>query len=294
MTALVQQTITVDGTPTGLLRGGARAIPLVFLHGGTPGLTPYCSGTHVWGPCLERFADEFPVVAIDLPGAGHTPLTRGGLTVDAMAAHVRATLGALGIARCHLVGHDTGGLVALMLACEEPGLAIAVSAVSSTAAAPSGDGVDEIALAYPLTPLWQRHSQRAALESISYAHHHVDDRFLDDCVAAASLPAHAEAVARMAQGANAESFVPSVMKAKARLFETCRSRGFPVPAQVLWGTHDPLATLDRGLWLFRLLAQKQSASHFHAINRTGALPFREDPQAFHQMVAAFHDGVAPA
>jgi pimeloyl-ACP methyl ester carboxylesterase len=294
MTALVEQTITVDGIATRLLRGGAKSIPLVFLHGGTPGLTPYCSGAHVWGPCLERFAGEFSLVALDLPGSGGTPLTAAGLTIDAMAAHVRATLRALAIDRCHLIGHDTGGLVALMLACDEPELALAVSAVSSAAAAPSGDGVDQIALAHPLTPLWQRRSQRAALESVSYSHQHIDDGFLDACVAAASLPPHAEALARIAQGANAETFIPSVMKAKSRLFEICRNQGVPVPAQVIWGTHDPLATLDRGLWLFRLLAQKQSATHFHAINRTGALPFREDPQAFHQVVAAFHDGIAIA
>lgn len=292
MTAIAEQTITVEGTPTRVLRGGAKSIPLVFLHGGTPGLTPYCSGAHVWGPCLERFSKEFEVVALDLPGSGQTPFTPAGMTVDALAAHTRATLLALGIDRCHLVGHDTGGLVALMLACGEPGLAMAVTAVASAAAAPSGDGVDQVALAYPLAPRWQRSSQRAAVESVSYSHHHIADDFLDACVAAAASQPHVDAAARIAQGANAESFVPSIMKAKSRLFETCRNQGVPVPAQVVWGTHDPFATLDSGLWLFRLIAQKQRATHFHAINRTGALPFREDPQAFHHVVASFHDGVA--
>src|SRR6185295_1387647 len=79
--------------------------------------------------------------------------------------------------------------------------------------------------------------------------------------------------------------------AKAKLYEACRSRGFPVPAQVIWGTHDPLGTLEQGLWLFRILAAKQKAVHFHAINRAGALPFREEPQAFHQVVSAFVDGL---
>ncbi|HEX2547394.1 MAG TPA: alpha/beta fold hydrolase, partial [Ramlibacter sp.] len=248
MTTLTRQVLDIAGTPSSVLRGGSSSTPIVFVHGGTPGITPYCSGAHLWESCLPQFAREFAVVAVDLPGFGQTGITSDGLTVDAMARHVRATLRALDIQRCHVVGHDTGGLVALMLACEQPELVAAVTAVSSTAAAPSGDGVDEVALAYPLHPMWQRSSQRVALESISFAHHHVDDALLNACVAAASFPPHQDALARMAQGAHADSWIPSVMRAKSRLFETCRNAGVPVPTQVVWGTHDPLGTLDRGLW----------------------------------------------
>jgi pimeloyl-ACP methyl ester carboxylesterase len=82
------------------------------------------------------------------------------------------------------------------------------------------------------------------------------------------------------------------MAAKARLYELCRERGYPVPAQIVWGTHDPLGSFDQGLWLFRLIAQKQRVAQFHAINRAGALPFREEPEAFHQVVSAFLEALA--
>ncbi len=81
-------------------------------------------------------------------------------------------------------------------------------------------------------------------------------------------------------------------QAKARFYEICRGEGIQVPVQVIWGSHDPLGTFDQGLWLYRILARRQKAAQFHVINRTGALPFREEPEAFHQVVCAFNEGLS--
>jgi 2-hydroxy-6-oxonona-2,4-dienedioate hydrolase len=235
----------------------------VFIHGGVPGVTPYCSGPHIWGSTLQKSAIEV---------SGHT--------VDAMTLSVRKAIEGKG--KCHLVGHDLGGLLAFNVAIESPQLVSAVTAVASVAAAPTGDGVADHTLAYPPQPLWSRESQRWALERVSYSHHHIDDALLDACVAAAARQ----------QAVNPDEFVPSLMKAKSRFYEVCRTDGIKVPCQVIWGSHDPLGTLDHGLWLFRGLAQKQRAAQFHVINRAGALPFREEPQAFHHVVSAFLEGVS--
>jgi len=292
MTSLKDESIKVAGLATRVLRAGASDSALVFVHGGVPGVTPYCSGAHIWGAVLERFAAERSVVAVDLPGSGGTGLPDGAdITMEALSRHLRATLDALGVRRCHVIGHDLGGLIALGLANEAPSLFQAVSAVASVAAAPTGDGVENFTLAYPPPPRWGRAAQAWALERISYTHHHIDHPLLAACVAAAGLAPHREAVRRMAGGADAESFVPSLMKAKSGFYEICRQRGIPVPVQIIWGSHDPLGTLDQGMWLYRSVAQAQSASQFHLINRAGALPFREEPEAFHQVVSAFSDAV---
>jgi pimeloyl-ACP methyl ester carboxylesterase len=241
---------------------------MVLVHGGVPGITPYCSGAHIWGASLKN------AVAIEV--SGHT--------VDAMTQSVRKAIEGKG--KCHLVGHDLGGLLALNVAIESPQLVRAVTAVASVAAAPTGDGLPNQTFAHPPHPLWSRESQRWALERISYSHHHVDERLLGACVAAAAkqqpmTPEH-----------YAEQFVPSLMKAKSRFYEVCRSEGIKVPCQVIWGSHDPLGTFDHGLWLFRGIAQKQRVAQFHVINRAGALPFREEPQAFHHVVSAFLEGLS--
>ncbi len=263
---------------------------MVFIHGGVPGLTPYCSGSHIWGPVLERFASERRVVALDLPGSGGTELS-SDVTIELLAHYVRNKLEALDIKRCHLVGHDLGGLIALGLAVDAPKIVQAVTTVASAAAAPTGDGVDNLTLAYPPAPKWSRESQAWALERVSYSPHYIDAALLDACAAAAESVPHQQAAKRMAAGANAEAFVPSLMKAKSRFYEVCRTDGVPVPCQVVWGSHDPLGSLDQGLWLYRGIAQRQRAVQFHVINRAGALPFREAPEAFHQVVAAFADVV---
>jgi pimeloyl-ACP methyl ester carboxylesterase len=232
---------------------------LIFVQGGMPGLTPYASGAHIWGAVLQRFGN---VKAIELQGD----------TLDAMVESVKAQLDEAS----HLVGHDLGGLVALTVACEVPGRVRSVSAVASVPAAPTGDGVPNLTFAYPPQPLWSRDSQRWALERVSYSHHHIDDALLDSCVDASKK-----------QRPVKDEFLPSLMGAKSRFYELCRSRGFPVPAQIIWGTHDPLGSFDHGLWLFRLIAARQKAAHFHAINRAGSLLFREEPEAFHQVVSAF-------
>ena len=232
---------------------------MVFIHGGVPGVTPYASGPHIWG---EQDGEKISVF---------------GKTIDEMTEGVRKVLKG----RCHLVGHDLGGLIAFNLAIESPQLVSAVTAVASVAAAPTGDGVPDITLAYPPKPLWSRESQRWALERVSYSHHHIDDALLDGCVKAAEGQS----------AVDPNEFVPSLMRAKSRFYEVCRGEGIKVPCQVIWGSHDPLSTFDHGLWLFRGVAQKQRASHFHVINRAGALPFREEPAAFRQVLSAFADAL---
>lgn len=227
---------------------------LIFIHGGIPGVTPYASGPHIWGRTKEK--------TVELEGG----------TVDAMVSNLAKQIPE----KAHLVGHDLGGLVALAIAAETPERVRTVTAVASVAAAPTGDAVPNLTLAHPPKPLFSRESQRWALERVSYSHHHIDDALLDSCMHAAEK-----------QKPVGDDFLPSLMAAKSKLYEVARSRGFPVPAQVIWGTHDPLGTFEQGLWLFRLLAAKQKATQFHAINRAGSLVFREERQQFDQIVSAF-------
>ena len=239
----------------------------VFVHGGVPGVTPYASGPHIWGP--------LPPDAVAVNVTGHT--------VESMTESVRKAIEGKG--KCHLVGHDLGGLLAFNVAIESPQLVSAVTAVASVAAAPTGDGVPNSTFDHPPQPLYATESQRWALERVSYSHHHIDAGLLEACVAAAAKQQ------RISAEVHANEFVPSLMKAKARFYEVCRTEGIRVPCQIVWGSHDPLATFDHGLWLFRGVAQKQRVAQFHVINRAGSLPFREEPAAFHHVLTAFADAL---
>ena len=275
-----------------LLQGPEDAPRAVFLHGGTPGVTPFCGGAHVWGDSLAPFLRDRRVLAPDLPGSGGTGLAAGGApTIDGMVRHAAALIDDLRFGPCHLVGHDVGALVALTLAIERPDRVQSVAIVASAAASPTGDMVQNLTLAQPPQPLWNRESQAWALERVSLSHLHIDTALLDACVAAAAGAPHRQAAELLGGPGFRKIFVPSIGKAKARFFELCRTVGMPVPVQVVWATHDPLTTEEHGLWVFRLVAARQRATQFHIVNRAGSLLFREQPSAFHEIVASFQDGV---
>ena len=215
---LMQRSIVAGGVASTVLENTVSTTPLVFLNGGVPGISPFCSGTHIWRGCLERFASERSVLALDLPGTGGSGVPNDGLTVDAIVRQVRASLDALGVQGCHVVGHDLGGLVALALSAEMPSQVRGVTVVSSVAAAPTGDSVENLALAYPPMPLWSRDSQRWALERLSYSHRHIDAELLDACVRANAGDSHRAAKSMMASGAHGDALGPSLLRAKARLY----------------------------------------------------------------------------
>jgi 2-hydroxy-6-oxonona-2,4-dienedioate hydrolase len=64
-----------------------------------------------------------------------------------------------------------------------------------------------------------------------------------------------------------------------------------VPTQLVWASHDARAPREAGYVLFKIIADKQRATQFHLINRAGTFAFREQPEEFSKVVAAFHDGV---
>lgn len=296
MSALHAIDARIDGRTVRVLRGGptSDSPTLVFVHGGVPGLTPYCSGAHIWGSVLDQLATQRDVMALDLPGAGGTTIADEVFTFEALAASVRGLLDTRVIAggppkRIHLVGHELGGLVALDLATTAADRIVAVTAVACAAAAPSGDLIENLSLAYPPRPPYSRTSQRWALERVAHSHHWIDNTLLDACMAAAAAQPHRNARERMAR--DADRFHASVTQAKARLYERCRGTGIEVPVQIIAGSHDPLTTLDQSLWLFKLIAARQRVTQMHVINRAGALPFRDAPESFVDLVTAFADGI---
>ena len=290
---VTRERLEVKGRPAAVRRTASLRAPLVFLHGSVAGSSPYCAGSHVWGPVLDRFAAERDVLAVDLPGCGETTSEPALPTVESLHAWLADVIAHLGVGRCFLVGHDLGGLLALEFAARQPERLAGLAVVACPIAAPTGDGVENIVLAHPPPPRWSRVSQRWAFEQLSYAPHHITDDLLDACVAAAGQAPHRAAAAAVAAGALDDELVPSVTRAKGRFYELCRGAGIAVPVQVIWGSHDRLGSLDQGLWLYRLLAARQTAAHFHVINRVGSFPFREDPATFHQIVQSFCAAVLP-
>jgi 2-hydroxy-6-oxonona-2,4-dienedioate hydrolase len=260
------------------------------LHGGVPGVTPFCSGAHIWGDCLEVFCSTRDVIAVDLPGSGGTELGAEPVTVETLGRHVLGVLSALSIASVDLVGHDLGGLIAIWLALEQPNIVRGLSVVASPMSPPTADGLDNLLLLSPPRLAWSRESQAWAFDRLSYSHSHISAALLDACVAASEAWPHRAAVEEMKDG-YAGVFMPSLSRTKYRLWESCRNEGLGVPTQLVWPSHDPASSRESGFVLFNAIAPRQPAAQFHLINRAGSFPFREQLESFHHVVSTFQEGV---
>jgi pimeloyl-ACP methyl ester carboxylesterase len=89
--------------------------PIVFLHG-------YLMGANLWGPVVHLLNDEFHCIGPELPfGAHPTPMRPDAdLTTAGLGRLVADFLGALDLREVTLVGNDSGGAIAQVVAARHP------------------------------------------------------------------------------------------------------------------------------------------------------------------------------
>lgn len=285
--------IAVDGTETGVADGGdAAAQPIVFLHGGTPGITPYASGTHVWSGVPGRFAGRHRVVAIDLLGSGRTGYPDRPALIDDYGRHALATLAALGVEGAHVVGHDLGGAVAFWLGAKGGGRIASLTVVASAEPTPLIDSLEDLTFLNPPGRDYDYEMQRWAYDRVSYCDRHIDGALMAASLAAAAAPGVTKARHFMADPAALPRLTASIGRLKAEMWTLNKTTGWPVPVQYIWGANDPLTPRERGFKLFETLGRSQPHCQFHLVPRCGSFVFREHPEHFVDLVDAFVDGLA--
>lgn len=107
-----QRWVLVDGQPVNTIELGSGP-PLVFVHG--------LSGS--WQNWLEQlpvFAADRRVIAMDLPGFGHSPMPRQPITIDGYVRLLEGLLDELRADGSAVVGNSMGGLIAAELAICSP------------------------------------------------------------------------------------------------------------------------------------------------------------------------------
>jgi pimeloyl-ACP methyl ester carboxylesterase len=98
-------------TPVLDVHRGGQGEPLVLIHG----LGHTWRG---WRPMLPALEQSFDVLALDLPGFGHSQPLPAGVepTPEALAEAVEGAMDDAGFATAHLAGNSLGGWIALELA----------------------------------------------------------------------------------------------------------------------------------------------------------------------------------
>ncbi|MCG7202701.1 alpha/beta fold hydrolase [Streptomyces arenae] len=107
--------VDADGVRLHAVEGGQPDRPAVVLLAGFP------QTWWAWHKVMPALADRFHVVAIDLPGQGHSERPDTSYDTHTVAAHVHAAVKALGVPTYWLVAHDIGAWVAFSLALKYQG-----------------------------------------------------------------------------------------------------------------------------------------------------------------------------
>ena len=102
----------IEGARIHYVRGG-KGHPVVLLHG-------YPETSFAWRKVLPRLAEQFDVIAPDLPGLGESERLPVGYAKSVVAAKIWKLTQALNLPRFALVSADMGGPVAFWLAMEHP------------------------------------------------------------------------------------------------------------------------------------------------------------------------------
>lgn len=87
----------------------------------------------LWAPQLAALQGSFRVIAPDLRGFGHSPVTPGQVTMREYAADIEELLDSLDITRAAVVGLSMGGLVAMEMTTANPERYWALGLVATTA-----------------------------------------------------------------------------------------------------------------------------------------------------------------
>src|SRR5689334_16668505 len=110
MVEVTSHTLEVEGRPARIWRGGGGSgRVLLLLHGGIG------NAELSWRPVWDQFAEEFEVIAPDLPGFGHTPELPNPSFL-ALVEWLRHMLDTLGISRVTVIGNSFGATLARFFA----------------------------------------------------------------------------------------------------------------------------------------------------------------------------------
>lgn len=269
-------TVTLDtGTIHYDLTGPAGGRPVVFVHG-------YAMASSLWSPLAARlgarglrcFAPTWPL------GAHPEPLRAGTeRTLPGVAAIVDAFLAALDLSDVILVGNDTGGLVAQLVAVEHPERLGALVLTSCDAFEHFPPPVlkpliiasrTRLTFRAALQPLRSAAARRRAYGALSHSD-------IDDLAAQWVKPALDNAAVAEDLRALTRS-----MRQETSLDAAARLGGFTRPALVAWSADDAFFPVDDG----RRLAATLPNAQLHVIEGARTFAMLDRPDRLADLIGA--------
>ncbi|HYB29077.1 MAG TPA: alpha/beta hydrolase [Solirubrobacteraceae bacterium] len=256
--------------------GPATGRPVVFIHG-------YAMSSSLWAPLSERLAEsEFACYAPTWPLGAHTEPMREGteLTMESIAATVAEFLEALELHDVILIGNDTGGAIAQIVATTAPGRIGALVLTGCDAfehfpppvlkpfinAAKLGPAFRAM-----LAPLRTRLVRRRAYGALAYADiDHLASEWVKPALTHSRIR---EDLRRFTASLHPETMIETA----ARLGQ------FTKPSLIAWSADDEFFPVEDG----HRLAEALPHSRFKLIDRARTFSMIDQPDVLAELVADF-------
>ena len=278
-----QRWVEVGGRPVNTIALGSGDPALVFIHG-LSGCWPN------WLEQLTAFAPSRRVVALDLPGFGHSPGHAGEVSMPGYARIVADVIAELGISKAVIVGNSMGGLISAELAAEEPGLVERLVLVS-----PAGIATYQNRVATRSIPAIRRAQQLLALGAMWTASHSdaLSSRPRLRALVLSGVVAHPSALpaplaAEQLRGAGTDGFL-SALEAILEYDLRPRLQLIRCPTLIVWGTKDRLITWHDASRFTEEIPDARGVVY----QDTGHMAMLERPGEFNELLASFIDAPAP-
>jgi pimeloyl-ACP methyl ester carboxylesterase len=259
--------------------GPADGRPIVFVHG-------YSMGSSLWRPLTERLAARgFRCIAPTWPlGAHREPMRKDAeLTMESIAAMVAQLLESLSLEDVVLVGNDTGGAVAQIVATTAPERlgALVLTGCDAfehfpppilkpfIAAAKMGPAFDAA-----IQPLRTGVGRKRAFGALAYTD-------IDELVAEWLQPALSDRRIR----ADLRRFTASLSQ-QSTLAAAARLPQFAKPALIAWSADDAFFPVEDG----QRLAEVLPDSRLELIERARTFSMIDQPARLAVLIADFADG----
>ncbi|HXD54623.1 MAG TPA: alpha/beta fold hydrolase [Solirubrobacteraceae bacterium] len=273
----------VGGRAVNTIQLGAGP-PIVFVHG-LSGSWPN------WLEQLASFAPDHRVLALDLPGFGHSPGRAGDVSMHGYAELLEQLLDSLGLTDVTLVGNSMGGLISAETAASFPQRVRRLVLVS-----PAGLSTYRNRLTVRTLPALRRFEQGLALGAAWTASHadriasrpRLRDLVLKGVVAHPSrLPA--PLAAEQLRGAGTDGF----MEALEAILDFDLKPRLPLiscPALVVWGTKDRLISWHDAARFAEAIPDSRKVVY----EDIGHMAMLERPAEFNALLREFMAGDARA
>jgi pimeloyl-ACP methyl ester carboxylesterase len=244
------KTRTIDGLSIRYAESAPRDVSAILL-------SPWPESLYTFEQIWSRLAEHAHLVAIDLPGFGHSERRDELLTSSAMGEFIEHLVDAFGLKRPHAVGPDIGTSALLFTAAKHPDLLLSIVVGNGTAAVPLqiGSVLKDVIEAPSLEPL-RKMDPRKSVESVLafVERYRLPDHVREDFLSSYEGDRFVESL----------HFVRSYKTELPELSKLLPT--IETPVQIITGDHDPGVLPVNGDYLHERLPHnkldKVNAGHF--------------------------------